>query len=123
MIFCLPDSKHQDVEELQMGAFGETICRLRKEKGITIRNFAKMVELSPGFISLLERGKTTAVPIEDNIRKIALVLGCDEYILMAQAKRIPIELQEAFFCNPSKVVYLCRKLKEDKENTNDEAYL
>jgi transcriptional regulator with XRE-family HTH domain len=99
-----------------MNTFGELISNLRKEKGYTIREFAKIVQLSPGFISQLERNKANTFPNEENIRKMAKILDYDEFQLLAEAKKVPTEIQEAFFTDPKKVVYLCRRIsnKNDK---------
>lgn len=101
-----------------MNTFGELISKLRKEKGYSIREFAKIVQLSPGFISQLERNKAITFPNEENIRKMAKILDCDEFQLLAEAKKVPTEIQEAFFADPNKVVYLCRRIssKNDKKN-------
>ncbi len=94
-----------------MNSFGELISTLRKQKGYSIREFAKIVQLSPGFISQLERGKASSFPCENNIRKIANALNYDELDLLAEAKKVPLEVQEAFFADPKKVVYLCRQIR------------
>lgn len=44
---------------MQLKAIGAEIRRLRALRGISLRSFAKETGLSPGFLSLLERGKSS----------------------------------------------------------------
>ena len=82
-----------DQRESQLVAMGEEIRRLRLLKGVSLRAFAAMTGLSPGFISLVERGKCSVGL--DSLGAIAQTLDVAVYRLMEtpaaveQAHRVP----------------------------------
>ncbi len=56
-----------------MSIIGVNIKRLREDKHITLRSFAKNVDISPSFLSQVETGK--ALPSLDTLKSIANNLG------------------------------------------------
>lgn len=73
--------------------FGERIKQLREQNNISLRELAKRVELTAGYISQLERNLTLAgLPSEENIKKIARVLNANETELLLLADRLPSEV-------------------------------
>ena len=86
------NSNHQE--------FGDYVRRIRNEKGVTLRKFAEMVDLSPSYISLIERGEQLP-PGEDSIHKIAMVLGIDKDVLLAMAGKVSSELKDIIMEKPS----------------------
>ncbi|MEB9613176.1 helix-turn-helix transcriptional regulator [Bacillus cereus] len=42
---------------------GQTIRNLRKQKGISLQNFAEQIEVSPGYLSNLETQKTDTISL------------------------------------------------------------
>lgn len=54
---------------------GAKVKKLRSEKQITLKNLSELTNLSIGYLSQLERGKTTVAL--DSLQKIAEVLGVD----------------------------------------------
>lgn len=54
---------------------GEKIKKLRSDKQVTLKNLGELTNLSIGYLSQLERGKTTVAL--DSLQKIAAVLGVD----------------------------------------------
>jgi len=74
---------------------GENIRRERLQRGISAIEFAEMLELSPGFVGLIERGErgTTSA----NLYKIASVfnLSTDELFESNSEESVELEQQEA----------------------------
>ena len=54
-------------------ALGTCICKLRKDKGFSLRDFAKMIDLAPSNLSYLERGVN--VPTAEVYQKILDILN------------------------------------------------
>jgi transcriptional regulator with XRE-family HTH domain len=69
---------------------GRKLRKLRKRKGVGLRELAARVGISPSYLSNIERGKF-APPAEDTLRAIARELDQDPYKLMALAGKIPID--------------------------------
>lgn len=80
-------------------AFGQEIARLRAAKGLSQRKLAELVELSPGFMSRLERGLFSP-PSDDKIIALAAILGVDRDALLAKAGRASKDLEERIVENP-----------------------
>lgn len=72
--------------------FGATIRDAREAKGISLRDLAKRVEVSPTFLSKVETEDWK--PKEDKLRKIASILELDGDELVAQAGRVPSDLTD-----------------------------
>ena len=67
--------------------FGEFVRRAREEKEIGLREMAKMIGVSPTYLSKVERDEFKA-PAEDKVRAIAQIIGCDVDELLARAGRV-----------------------------------
>lgn len=85
-------------------AFGKYIRRLREEKKKTdptfsLRGFAKEVELSPTFISKMEKGDFKP-PSPEKIVKMAEVLGVNQDELLARADKVSPEIPKYIQENP-----------------------
>lgn len=71
--------------------FGSFVREKRENKEISLRNFSKMLDLSPVYVSSFERGLRSA-PTNDILVRIGIVLVLDEdeiaqmYDLAAQSK-------------------------------------
>ena len=75
---------------------GERIRELRELKKISLRQLAKEVGISAGYLSQLERNQTlVGLPSEDNIKKIANILETDFTELMILADKIPTEITDS----------------------------
>ena len=59
---------------------GEHIRKMRKEKNLTLKDFARITELSPGYISQIERG--LAEPSLTSLHRIAEALGIPAMLLL-----------------------------------------
>jgi len=79
--------------------FGAFIRREREAKEITLREMAKMIGVSPTYLSKVERDEFVP-PAEDKVRKIAEMIGCDAEELVALAGRVPLELSEIIKQHP-----------------------
>jgi HTH-type transcriptional regulator, competence development regulator len=72
--------------------FGAFIRQEREAKGLSLREAARKVKVSPTFLSKVETEDWK--PGEEKLRKIAEVIGCDPDDLLARAGRVPTELSE-----------------------------
>uniref|UniRef100_A0A6A7GBZ9 DNA-binding protein n=2 Tax=Hirondellea gigas TaxID=1518452 RepID=A0A6A7GBZ9_9CRUS len=63
---------------------GEKINKLRKNKGMTLRDLGRKVDLSAGFLSQLERGLSTISV--DLLQKIAVVLSVELTYFFSEPK-------------------------------------
>jgi HTH-type transcriptional regulator, competence development regulator len=78
--------------------FGALIRRERKARGLSLRDMAKKIKVSPTFLSKVETEDWK--PGEEKLRKIAEVIGCDPDDLLARAGRVPTELSEIIKQSP-----------------------
>jgi transcriptional regulator with XRE-family HTH domain len=98
--------------------FGERIKALRAARGMKLRELARRVSLSAGYLSQLENGVGVGVPSQDTIRTLARALEADETELILLAGKMPSEVfdavQEALQSGRIKredILSLCRKKK------------
>ncbi|MCD4784873.1 MAG: helix-turn-helix domain-containing protein [Candidatus Eremiobacteraeota bacterium] len=101
--------------------FGDLIRKFRVDRKIGLREFARMVGISPAFVSQMEKGEFKP-PGEDTIRRMAQVLGFDEDYLLAQAKKISSDIKEIITENitdGSKVPEFLRLAKEKSLTPED----
>ena len=87
--------------------FGEFVRRAREEKEIGLRQMAKMVGVSPTYLSKIERDEFPP-PAEDKVRKIAGIIGCDADELLARADRVSSDLSEIIKRHPVQLAALLR---------------
>ena len=59
---------------------GKNISKLMKEKGYTVRNFAKRINMSPSYLSDIRNDRQD--PSLKKLKDIAEALGVDEYELL-----------------------------------------
>lgn len=90
--------------------FGGRVRRKRMEKQITLRKFADMIDVSPTYISQIERDEFKP-PVEDKIREIARVLGEDEDEMLGLADRVPSDLPGIIQKHPKEVATFLRTAK------------
>jgi DNA-binding XRE family transcriptional regulator/mannose-6-phosphate isomerase-like protein (cupin superfamily) len=76
---------------------GETVRRLRKDRGLTLVELARAASLSHSFLSQLERGRSR--PSMSSLHRIAQALGTTQPALMAAAEtdqpRVEVSLVRA----------------------------
>jgi transcriptional regulator with XRE-family HTH domain len=90
--------------------FGAFVRREREAKDIGLREMAKMIGVSPTYLSKVERDEF-APPAEDKVRKIAGIIGCDADDLLARAGRVPSDLAEIIKRRPVGMAALLRTAK------------
>ena len=100
--------------------FGEFVRRERAAKDIGLREMAKMIGVSPTYLSKVERDEF-APPAEDKVKAIAQVIGCDVDELLARAGRVASDLSDIIMRHPSELAALLRTTKG--LNTDDIAKL
>jgi transcriptional regulator with XRE-family HTH domain len=87
--------------------FGAFVRRRREEKEIGLREMAKMIGVSPTYLSKVERDGFTP-PTEDKVRAIAQIIECDPDELLAMAGRVPSDLAEIIKRHPVEMSALLR---------------
>lgn len=85
-----PAGGDNEIGPLPFGMIGAEIRRLRLLRGISLRSFAKQTGLSPGFVSLLERGKSSVGL--NSLGQIARELDTSLFRLMES----PVSVDEAY---------------------------
>ena len=74
--------------EAANGEFGDRLRRLREARRLSLRRLARLVAVSPSYLSRIERSHVPP-PSERTIAKIARTLMIDPDDLLATAGRIP----------------------------------
>jgi len=100
--------------------FGAFIRQRREAKEIGLREMAKMIGVSPTYLSKVERDEFTP-PTEDKVKAIAQIIGCDVDELLARAGRVASDLSDIIKRRPVELAALLRTTKG--LNTEDIARL
>ena len=90
--------------------FGEFVRRRREKKEIGLREMARMIGVSPTYVSKVERNDFPP-PAEDKVKLIAAVIGCDVDELLARAGKVATDLSDIIKRNPVEVAALLRTTK------------
>ena len=90
--------------------FGAYVRQEREGREIGLREMAKMIGVSPTYLSKIERDEF-APPAEDKVRKIAEIFGCDIDELLALAGRVSSDLSEIIRERPRELAALLRTTK------------
>jgi transcriptional regulator with XRE-family HTH domain len=92
--------------------FGAFIRRRREEMEprVGLREMAKMIGVSPTYMSKVERDEFPP-PAEDKVRKIAEIIKCDSDELLARAGRVSSDLSEIIKRHPVELAALLRTTK------------
>ena len=90
--------------------FGAFIRRERGAREIGLREMAKMIGVSPTYMSKVERDEYPP-PAEDKVKAIAKIIGCDADDLLARAGRVSTDLSEIIKRNPIELGALLRTTK------------
>ena len=90
--------------------FGAFIRRERETKELGLREMAKMIGVSPTYLSKIERDDFDP-PTEDKVRKIAAIIGCDVDDLLAKANRISTYITDIIKRHPVELAALLRTTK------------
>jgi transcriptional regulator with XRE-family HTH domain len=104
--------------------FGAFVRQEREEREIGLREMAKMIGVSPTYISKVERDEFPP-PAEDKVRKIAEIFNIDVDELLARAGKVSSDLSEIIREHPRELAALLRTTKGmsqgDVENMAREA--
>jgi transcriptional regulator with XRE-family HTH domain len=90
--------------------FGAFIRREREAKEIGLREMAKMIGVSPTYLSKIERDEFPP-PAEDKVKAIAKIIGCDTDDLLARADRVASDISEIIKRRPVELAALLRTAK------------
>ena len=88
---------------------GLLINKERKDKGLSLRDFAKMVGLSHVAISHIEKGKVEAK--KDTLLNIARVLEYDVDAMLAKASKLDDDIEDLIFEKSNQVPQFLRTAK------------
>jgi transcriptional regulator with XRE-family HTH domain len=91
--------------------FGPLVRRVRESKDIGLREFAKMVGISPTYVSKFERAEM-APPSVETIVKMAEILDLDADELLGRAAKIPPDIGALLKQRPDEFVGLLRVASE-----------
>ena len=90
--------------------FGAFIRREREGKGIGLREMAKMIGVSPTYLSMVERDAMMP-PAEDKVKAIANIINCDADDLLARAGRLATDISDIIKRRPVELAALLRNTK------------
>jgi transcriptional regulator with XRE-family HTH domain len=90
--------------------FGAFIRREREGKEIGLREMAKMIGVSPTYLSKVERDEFPP-PAEDKVRAIAKIIGGDADDLLARAGRVSSDITDIIKRHPVELAALLRTTK------------
>lgn len=91
--------------------YGELTRRVREEKEFGLREFAKMIGVSPTYLSQVERGELPP-PAEGRVVKTAELLDLDKDELLALAGRVATDLEDIIREKPKGAADLLRHVKD-----------
>jgi HTH-type transcriptional regulator, competence development regulator len=87
--------------------FGSTLRQLRQEREVTLRKFAELVGLSPGYLSQVESDDCIP-PTVERLQKMARILRVNADALIALAGRLPADLPGIIQAQPVLMARLLR---------------
>ena len=90
--------------------FGEFVRREREAKEIGLREMAKMIGVSPTYLSKIERDEFPP-PAEDKVKAIAKIIECDADDLLALAGRVSSDISDIIKRRPVQLAALLRTTK------------
>jgi ribosome-binding protein aMBF1 (putative translation factor) len=90
--------------------FGAFVRREREAKEIGLREMAKMIGVSPTYLSKVERDEFSP-PVEDKVKAIAKIINCDADELLARAARVSSDLSDIIKRHPRDMAALLRATK------------
>ena len=91
-------------------AFGPTIRLLRQAKGISLRELARRLGVSPAFLSQIEAGRQHKIP-KARIVQVAEMLGVSEGYLLGTARQVHPELIKFLSQTPEASEFMVAAMK------------
>jgi PTS system nitrogen regulatory IIA component len=95
-------------------AFGPTIRLLRQAKGISLREMARRLGVSPAFLSQIEAGRQHKIP-KARIVQVADMLGVSEAYLLGTARQIHPDVVEFLRETPEAAEFMITAMKSGLE--------
>ncbi len=92
-------------------AFGPTIRLLRQAKGISLRELARQLGVSPAFLSQIEAGRQHKIP-KARIVQVADMLGVSEAYLLGTARQVHPDLLRFLSETPEASEFSSKKAEE-----------
>ena len=90
--------------------FGAFVRQKREEKGIGLREMARMIDCSATYLSMVERDAMQP-PAEDKVKAIAKLINCDADDLLARAGRLSADIADIIKRRPVELAALLRNTK------------
>jgi transcriptional regulator with XRE-family HTH domain len=90
--------------------FGALVRQEREAKGIGLREMAKMIGVSPTYLSKVERDEFPP-PAEERVRAVAKIIECDVDELLGLAGRVSSDLTDIIKHRPVQFADLLRTTK------------
>lgn len=90
--------------------FGAFVRRTRESRAIGLREMAKMIGVSPTYLSKVERDEFPA-PSEEKVRAIARIIECNADELLARGGRVSSDLSDIIRRRPVELATLLRTAK------------
>ncbi len=98
-------------------SFGKLLRYLRNEASVGLRELARLIGKSPGYISDVELDNVPP-PSEETIVNISNALNVDKKVLLNKAKKVDPELREYVADQPQAADFL--RLAKDQEFSGDD---
>ena len=97
--------------------FGQLLRSLRNSAGVGLRELARLIGKSPGYISDVELDNVPP-PSEETIVNISSALSVDKKVLLNKAKKVDPELSEYVADQPQVADFL--RMAKDQEYSGDD---
>ncbi len=110
-----------DMTKSMNHSFGSTVRRERERLEIGLRQMAKMISVSPTYLSKVERDEFPP-PAEDKVKAIAKIIGHNTDELLALAGRVASDLTDIIKRHPQQMASFIRAA-ENELNAQDVAQL
>ena len=88
-------------------SFGALVRREREAREIGLREMAKMIGVSPTYLSKVERDEFPP-PAEDKVRAIAKIIECNADDLLARGGRVSSDITDIIKRHPVELTALLR---------------
>jgi transcriptional regulator with XRE-family HTH domain len=88
-------------------SFGALVRQEREAKEIGLREMAKMIGVSPTYLSKVERDEFP-LPAEDRVKAIAKIIECDADDLLERAGRVSTDISDIIKRHPVELAALLR---------------
>lgn len=86
--------------------------KARELKGVSLRKFAELGQISPTYLSRIEKGDF--VPGEDVCVRLAALLGWNTTLTVVKFGHVPVWIRELFKQYPEEFIALMEKAGRDK---------